>query len=199
LIGGSSPPRGPSWLHRSSNEGPQNELTNRHGSLEENSQRTTDWLKAITHDLFSVGVGVYLLSRVDGLSNLPYLILIVWLALATNEVIDVLGHFTRGGTPVRSFWTHSIFTAPVWGIVVAIPSVYLLDRIIGQGVTPSQSFVSGLGALLAYSHLLLDAITEGGVYLVRRRVALAHLRYNNPIINGAFAALGLLLVFTTFF
>jgi len=157
-------------------------------------------LKAITHDLFSVGVGVYLLSRTDGLSSPPYLILTVWLALATNEVIDVLGHFTRGGVPVRSFWTHSVFTAPIWGIIVAIPSVYLLDRIIGQGMTPSQTFlVSGLGALLAYSHLLLDAFTEGGVYLVRRRVALAHLRYNNLIINGAFAALGLLLVFTAFF
>ncbi len=60
---------------------------------------------------------------------------------------------------------------------------------------PQTLFVAGLGIVLAYSHLLLDALTEGGVYLWRRRIALAHLRYNNLILNGAFAALGVLLVF----
>jgi hypothetical protein len=156
-------------------------------------------LKAITHLLFSAGVGVFLLCRIDGPSPL-YLVLTVWLAFATNEVIDVLGHFTRGGIPVRTFWTHSIFTAPVWGVVVAIGTVYILNGIIGIGISSSQAlFLYGLGVVLAYSHLLLDAITEGGVFLGRRRIALAHLRYNNPILNGAFAALGVLLVFTAFF
>jgi hypothetical protein len=157
-------------------------------------------LKAITHDLFSVGVGVFLVCRIDGPPSALYLILALWLAFATNEVIDVLGHLARGGIPVRSFWTHSIFTAPIWGIAIAISSVYFLDRVVGLGITSSQAlFVYGLGAVMAYSHLLLDALTEGGVYLGRRRVAFAHLRYNNPIINGAFAILGVLLVFTAFF
>jgi hypothetical protein len=157
-------------------------------------------MKALTHDLFSVGVGLYLVLRIGGQSSPLYLLLTVWLAFATNEVIDVLGHFTRGGIPVRSFWTHSIFTAPVWGIAIAIASVYLLDAVIGKGTTASQAiFVSGLGVVLAYSHLLLDALTEGGVYLGRRRVALAHLRYNNLLLNGSFAAIGILLVFAAFF
>jgi hypothetical protein len=157
-------------------------------------------MKALTHDLFSVGVGLYIVLRIGGQSGLLYLLLTVWLAFATNEVIDVLGHFTRGSIPVRSFWTHSVFTAPAWGIAIAIASIYLLDRIIDQGTTVSQAiFVSGLGAVLAYSHLLLDALTEGGVYLGGRRVALAHLRYNNPLLNGFFAALGILLVFAAFF
>jgi hypothetical protein len=154
-------------------------------------------LKAITHDLFSVGVGVYILSRVDVPLNPLYLILTVWLALAINEVIDVLGHLTRSGA--RSFWTHSVFTAPVWGVAVAIGSVSLLDRVLGQAMPPSQIlFVSGIGVIMAYSHLLLDALTEGGIYLGRRRIALAHLRYNNVVLNGAFAALGILLVFGAF-
>jgi hypothetical protein len=157
-------------------------------------------LKAITHDLFSVGVGVYFLCRVDGPPSPLYLVLTVWLAFAINEVIDVLGHLTKDGMPVRSFWTHSIFTAPMWGIAVAIASVYFLDRVVGLGMSPSQAlFLYGLGAVLAYSHLLLDALTEGGVFLGRRRVALAHMRYNNPILNGAFAAIGVLLVFAAFF
>jgi len=153
-------------------------------------------LKAITHLLFSLGVGVFLLCRIDGPPTPLYLVLTVWLAFAINEVIDVLGHLTRGEVPVRSFWTHSILTAPLWGIAVAITSVYFLDRIIGLGMSPFQAlFVYGLGVVLAYSHLLLDALTEGGVFLSRRRVALAHMRYNNPILNGIFAALGVLLVF----
>jgi hypothetical protein len=156
-------------------------------------------LKAITHDLFSGGVGLYLVFRIDGPSSPLYLLLTIWLAFATNEVIDALGHFTRGGIPVRSFWTHSIFTAPIWGIATAFVSVYLFDIITGQELTTSQAFfVAWLGMVLAYSHLLLDAFTEGGVYLGRRRVALAHLRYNNLILNGTFAALGVLLVFAAF-
>ena len=52
--------------------------------------------------------------------------------------------------------------------------------------------------MLAYSHLLLDSLTQGEVHLGRRRVALAHLRYDNGVLNGAFAALGLLMVFAAF-
>jgi hypothetical protein len=100
---------------------------------------------------------------------------------------------------IRSFWTHSIFTAPVWGIALAVASVYFLDAVIGQSMTTSQAlFAAGLGAVLAYSHLLLDALTEGGVYFGRRRVALAHLRYNNLILNGAFSTIGILLAFAAF-
>jgi hypothetical protein len=122
------------------------------------------------------------------------LLLVVWLAFATNEVIDRLGHSARGGMSIRSFWTHSIITAPVWGVALAVASVYLLDMVIGQSMTTSQTFfAAGLGTVLAYSHLLLDALTEGGVYLGRRRVALAHLRYDNLVLNCAFAAFGLLL------
>ena len=94
----------------------------------------------------------------------------------------------------------SVFTAPAWGVAIAIVSVYFLDKIVGLGVPLSQAiFLCGLGVVLAYSHLLLDALTEGGVFLGRRRVALAHFRYNNLILNGAFAALGVVLVFVAFF
>jgi hypothetical protein len=152
-------------------------------------------LKAITHLLFSVGVGVSLLYRVEGPTPL-YLALTVWLAFATNQVIDVLGHFNKGGMPARSFWTHSVFTAPLWGIAVALVTIYFLDRIVGMGMPASQAvLLYALAVVIAYSHLLLDALTEGGVFLGRRRVALAHFRYNNPALNAAFAALGVLLVF----
>jgi hypothetical protein len=155
-------------------------------------------LKAVTHLAFSVGVGVFLVCRIEG-PTLLYLALTAWLAFATNEAIDMLGHFSRGGTPVRSFWTHSVFTAPLWGILVALATVYFLDRVIGFGMPALQALLLyALSVIIAYSHLLLDALTEGGIFLGKRRVALAHFRYNNPIVNGAFAALGVLLVIAAF-
>ena len=153
-------------------------------------------MKAITHDVCSLGVGLYLVYHVGHPPTLPLVLLVVWLAFATNELIDVFGHARKAGRPTRSFWTHSVFTAPVWGIAAALASVYVLDAILGQTMSTSQAlFVYGLGIVFAYSHLLLDALTEGGVYLGRRRVALAHLRYDNLILNGAFTALGVMLVF----
>jgi hypothetical protein len=78
-------------------------------------------------------------------------------------------------------------------------SARLLDIVLGQAMTTPQAvFVAELGAILAYSHILLDALTEGGVYIGRRRVALAHLRYDNLILNGTFTGLGVLLVFASF-
>jgi len=156
-------------------------------------------LKAITHDVFSLGVGLYLVHYLDRPPTLSFLVLVVWLAFATNELIDALGHATRGGRPVRSFWTHSVFSAPVWGIAAALVSARLLDIVLDRAMTTPQAlFLAGLGAILAYSHILLDALTEGGVYIGRRRVALAHLRYDNLILNGIFIGLGMLLVFASF-
>jgi hypothetical protein len=156
-------------------------------------------LKAITHDAFSFGVGLYLTFHVDQQPTLTLLLLVAWLAFATNELIDVMGHANRDGRPVRSFWTHSVFTAPVWGVAAALVSAYVLDAVLGQAMTTSQALFAGaIGFVFAYSHLLLDALTEGGVYLGRRRVALAHLRYDNSILNGVFTALGVILVFAAF-
>jgi hypothetical protein len=153
----------------------------------------------MTHYAFSLGAGLYLAYHVGRPPTLTSLVLLVWLAFATNELIDVMGHTNRGGRPVRSFWTHSVFTAPVWGIAVALVSAYLLNAAAGQAMTvPQTLFAGGIGIIFACSHLLLDALTEGGVFLGRRRVALAHLRYDNPILNGTFTAVGVLLVFATF-
>jgi len=152
-------------------------------------------LRAITHNFFSLGVGLYLLLRTEQPPNLVHAVLVVWLAFATNWVIDFLGHASRGGISKRSFRTHSVFLAPIWGITTAFASAFLLDAVIGQKMTAVEAiYLAGLGAVLAFSHLLLDALTEGGVFFGTRRIALAHLRNNNVIANAAFSALGILLL-----
>jgi hypothetical protein len=158
-------------------------------------------VKALTHDIFSTGVALYVFPIAYQMGHLPLvtdLLLVVWLAFATNKVIDVVGHKSRGGYSIRSFWTHSIFTAPIWGITIVAVSLYLLDIIAGQAMTASQAlFAAGIGVILAYSHLFLDSLTEGGVFFWRRRLALAHFRNNNQVLNGIFAMLGAALVVAT--
>ncbi len=156
-------------------------------------------MKALTHNIFSMGLGLYLVLRIEH-EPVPYSLLVVWLAFATSEAIDLLGHVNRGGRPMRSFVTHSIFTAPLWGVAVALSSLYLMDLATGRVATTDElSMVAGLGAVLAYSHLFLDAFTEGGVYYWRRRLALAHLGNNNEVLNGVFAGLGVLLIAVAFY
>lgn len=53
----------------------------------------------------------------------------------------------------------------------------------------------GHSALVGMSHLLLDALTQGGVFFVGRRIAIAHFSYNNPILNYTFISIGLVLTF----
>lgn len=156
-------------------------------------------MKSLTHNLFSLGVGVYLVFRIAQPPTAIYLVLVVWSAFATNAVIDVLGHVNKQGRSVRAFWTHSIFVAPLWGIAVSVSSLYVLEAAAGSGMTSSEEiFAAGLGAVLAYSHLMLDALTEGGIFFTRRRIALAHLRNNNLVLNAMFAGLGVALLLATF-
>lgn len=187
LIGGSSPPRGPLFL-RFATLYPFIGL----GALEAQ-------LKALTHSIFSMGVGLYLVLQIAHQPT-PSSLLVIWLAFATNEAIDVLGHRNRGGRAVRSFVTHSIFTAPLWGVALAASSLYLADLATARTSTTDQfSMVVELGVIIAYSHLLLDALTEGGVFYWRRRLAVAHFDNNNEILNGAFAGLGVLLIAVAFY
>ncbi|MCY0850482.1 MAG: hypothetical protein OWQ55_07020, partial [Sulfuracidifex metallicus] len=48
-------------------------------------------------------------------------------------------------------------------------------------------------------HMFLDMFTEAGVYVRRRgkwkRYALAHFRYNNPLVNGLAALAGIFMLF----
>ncbi len=156
-------------------------------------------MKALTHYIFSLGVGCYLVYRFQRRPEALTLVMVVLLAFAANEVIDVFGHVARNGRPARSPWTHSIFTAPAWGAGAALASEYLLGQVLGLTLTaPDILLVAGLGVVVAYTHLLLDALTEGGVFFWRRRIALAHLRYDNLILNWTFSALGLLLLFASF-
>ena len=127
------------------------------------------------------------------------LLLAVWLAVFVNFAIDVLGHSRRARGPVRSWITHSVFTAPLWGVGLALLTVVFVGGALR--LTPGADILelSGmLGALAGISHLFLDSLTEGGVFLWRRkRIALAHFGNGNILLNSALSFLGILLVIAT--
>jgi hypothetical protein len=126
-------------------------------------------------------------------------LLAAWLSLAINGLIDILGHTRMGDTPVRSFVTHSIFTAPVWGGLVGVASVLIPYSILKIDPNSALTFLAlTTGVIVAYSHLFLDALTEAGVYFGRRRIAIAHFRYDNPLVNLASAMIGAALLIASF-
>jgi len=105
--------------------------------------------------------------------------------------MDHLGHERKGFWTRRTWVTHSIFTGSALGIVLGI----LLAFGFQYANLPFSFVVFALqGFVSALSHLFLDVITEGGIFIFTKRFALAHFRYNNPFLNTGFALLGIFLL-----
>lgn len=156
-------------------------------------------MKSLTHNLFSAGLGLYFVSRF-GLPPLLELLLVAWLSLAINWIIDTLGHTRARGIPVRTFVTHSIFTAPLWGGLVGVATIVVPRSVLNIDVSSTVTLLAiTTGVMIAYLHLFLDALTEAGVYLGRGRIAIAHFSYSNPLINLGFMIIGVILLIVSFF
>jgi len=139
---------------------------------------------------------LYVLS----LFGVPLLVTVVLAVVATvftNALIDGVGHARGGAVPRRTWASHSIVTAPLWGaaawaLVLVVPSAFV-------GVFPPDLlmlwFFTSLGVIAGWSHLLLDWITEGAVFAFDgKRRALAHFSYHNRLLNLWFSALGIALL-----
>jgi hypothetical protein len=153
-------------------------------------------LKATTHNLFSIGLMLFVLS-LFGYPLLITVFLAIVATILTNAVIDKGGHARGDGVPRRTWVTHSLITAPFWGAATWVATLVVPAALVG--VFPPNLALLGLFALLGvlagWSHLLLDSVTEGGVFAFdRRRRAIAHYSYDNPPLNLAFSALGLALL-----
>jgi hypothetical protein len=146
-------------------------------------------MKMVTHLVFGAGsVAAFAFMLPVDLR----LSLAVVLSLLVNYAIDELGHMTKRGLMVRSPVTHSVFTAPLWGGAVGY-LVWLVGASLSL-VGPSLEWPTMiLGMVAAYSHLLLDAVTEGGVFFLTKRIAIAHFRSSNVLLNAACVVAGLLL------
>jgi len=157
-------------------------------------------LKSITHNLFSIGLMLFVVSSF-GYPAVITVMLVVIATVFTNLLIDMVGHSRLGGVSRRTWFTHSIITAPFWGAAAWSLSLVIPAAIVG--VFPPNlllAFFASLGVLAGWSHLLLDSVTEGGVFAFDgRRRALAHFPYDSLPLNIAFSALGLTLLLLAIF
>ena len=146
-------------------------------------------MKMLTHIMFGAGVVAALFPSLPLGVRLP---LAGSSSILVNFAIDSFGHTMHGGFVARSPLTHSVVTAPVWGGALG----YVLWAAgsglgaVGGGV--EMAFIA-LGVVVALAHLLLDSVTERGVYLVMGRVALARFRSGDRVLNRLFVVLGVAL------
>ncbi|MGC9178111.1 MAG: DUF1286 domain-containing protein [Conexivisphaera sp.] len=158
-------------------------------------------MRLATHYIFTIGL-IALAAR-PILPIAGALLAAAWLGLTTNWVIDRAGHEMRNGIPRRTATTHSIPGAAGVGVALGVVPVILaafLDPValMSAGIPPPAVpllalLMAALGALAGLSHLLLDALTEDGIYYHGRRWALAHWRYDNAVANALFVFLGLVM------
>ena len=158
-------------------------------------------MRSATHNLFSVGLILYVVSYF-GYPLLITVSLMVVATVFTNFLIDKVGHTRRDGFPRRTWVTHSVVTAPLWGAAAWALTIIVPAALVGvfpPGLVLLALF-SALGALAGWSHLFLDSLTEGGVFAPGgRRWALAHFSYDNRSLNLGLSALGLTLLLVALF
>ena len=143
-------------------------------------------MKLITHIAFSFML-VYLISILLGYSHLDSIGLAVLSSTIINYVIDAFGHEEFHGHIRRSKVTHSLSTSSLLGAIIGLTIAYFIKCNIVLGV------LSGLTTSL--SHLFLDSLTMGGIYICGKRYRIASYRYNNPILNSSFVILSIFLLY----
>ena len=153
-------------------------------------------MKLRTHYVFSLGLLFLVDSLIVG-SSLYLLILTGIISVVANNIIDFLGHETKGKYIARTPRSHTLPRSIGWGLLVTIPigitfyylypDYYLVVTMVLDGV------------IVGLSHMLLDIFTERGIYHKVngkwKRIALAHFSYNNPFVNGLAILVGILMLF----
>ncbi|MDG6918635.1 MAG: DUF1286 domain-containing protein [Nitrososphaerota archaeon] len=161
-------------------------------------------MRLFTHTTFSYGtllLGTFCFVPSAELYKNTVAVVLLCLAWLANHLIDRLGHSMRNNIPVRMPRTHSVFTAPLWGLLSAVPFYYAVNYFallpastvtVYHFTLPATIWLFAAGVYVAYNHLFLDSMTQAGVYFTTHRIAIAHLRYNDTVANTVFVALGLL-------
>jgi len=167
-------------------------------------------MKTKTHNLFNIGI----LTAIGSLFVNPIASLISAgiLSMTGNAIIDDFGHKKNNyGIEVRTYKTHSILRATIYGFLPAVILFFIvihlnyfdkfipLDRFISH--KPYWILIQGL--FVGGLHLLMDVITEGGIFVKKRgrfqRFAIAHIKYNNVFWNTFFQIVGIAILILTFY
>lgn len=128
-------------------------------------------MKLITHILFSMA----LLLVLESLFHVHYLLQVLVLSFV-NVMIDFFGHSSYRGVR-RTPFTHSLLSASLVGGAFGLAFYFVLPYF---GVPTSLIFMVVGGVVAGLSHLLLDSLTYSGIFILRKRFAIAHFK-NGPV------------------
>lgn len=144
-------------------------------------------MKLVTHAAFSAGAVFAVATRILRVDP-PLALLLAALSVVLQYVIDGLSHSESGGYVRRTPLLHS----PSGSLASTAVYVALVLAVARDWTLVPPALLCGL--LSSYTHLLLDAITERGIYVRGRRTARRRLaRSDNPALNALFLLLGLAL------
>jgi len=149
-------------------------------------------MRLITHVVFNAGFlalpATLLVHSNDALTSA------LLVSVLSNSIIDAVGHEYRHGFIRRTPVSHTVPRSILWSLVPAVPmaSYWSLSKPLLSLVVILQGLLSGP------LHMLLDSLTERGIYVRRGdrwvRFAIAHFHYNNPAINLLFTLLGIVML-----
>jgi hypothetical protein len=149
-------------------------------------------MRMVTHIAFNLGLLTLVSSLFSQFGDALSTSAVV--SALSNALIDGVGHEYRGRFPRRTPVSHTLPRSILWSLVSIVPVVVYL-AVDHQHLIPLALIQGTLSGPL---HMLLDSLTERGIYVRRngewRRFALAHFRYDNPALNLAFILTGLLMV-----
>ena len=135
-------------------------------------------MKIHTHIVFSTVVALWLVTTWQT----------AFIAPLTTVLIDALGHSRSHGIPHRIWLTHDwLLSLPIF--ILPLSWVYTWTPLIHVPLLTALA----INAITLYTHLMLDGIT-GHTFFLTKRIGHAYIEWDNPIANGLFIALGLMLV-----
>ncbi|AWR96983.1 DUF1286 domain-containing protein [Acidianus sulfidivorans JP7] len=161
-------------------------------------------MKLRSHYIFSTG----LLTLFNSLIISDFYINVIIsgiISVISNSIIDNLGHEIRGPYIARTPRTHTIPRSILWGVIPSIILIVIFELVasllFGSDYAFQLYFVTIFldGIIVGPSHMLLDVFTEKGIYIKKNnrwtRFALAHFKYNNPIVNGLAILIGMFMLY----
>ena len=159
-------------------------------------------MKLRTHYLFSAGLLALANSLFDH-SFYSSLFIAGLVSVIGNSLIDKLGHemvsFRGEYIPRRTPLTHTVPRSVLWGLISVLPIAALAYYVYPYYFAKVLAMLVLDGILVGPSHMLLDALTEKGIYVKRngrwQRFALAHFRYNDPAANSLAGFAGVVMLF----
>lgn len=145
-------------------------------------------MKSYTHVSFGLGAGLATASLLQ--ANTIVVLCLVPVIPLLQVLIDAISHEVKGGYVRRTKLLHSPSGVSVFSALLASPAAAALNWLGLVGWVDAAKLI--LAAVASgLSHLLLDALNPGGIYVKGKRVRLLNVPYDNPELNYLITSIGL--------